>query len=147
MRYFEDFAVGQIFITDPQVVTRDDIIRFAKEFDPQPQHLGEDVARDSAFGELVASGLHTLSLSMQLMVTSGVRWAGAQGLGLDEIRWHRPLRPGEEVRVTVEVLELRDSRSRPDRGVARFGLTARNQDNEVMMTCFNACLLVRRPVS
>jgi acyl dehydratase len=130
-RYLEDFAPGQLHGPPARRrVTAEDIKRFAREFDPQPFHLDETAARGSFFGELVASGWHTACLTMRMLVDSEFKAAnGLIGAGFDELRWPHPVRPGDELRVETEVLEVRASRSRPDIGFVKFRMTTLNQDD------------------
>src|SRR5947208_233078 len=107
---------------------------FAAEFDPQPFHLDEDAARASPFGGLVASGWHTAALTMRLLVRGELQVVGGLiGMGAEELRWPRPVRPGDVLRVESEVLGLRPSQSRPDRGIVRVRNTTRNQDGQPVM--------------
>src|SRR5580692_460315 len=99
-RYFEEFAVGQTFGSGRVQVAKEDILRFAREFDPQPFHLDEEAARHTIFGGLAASGWHTAAITMRLLVESELRPAGGiVGAGFDEIRWPRPVRPRDELRI------------------------------------------------
>ncbi|WP_049891362.1 MaoC family dehydratase [Natronococcus amylolyticus] len=124
-RYYEELTVGDVFETGGYTVTKDEIVEFAEQFDPQPFHVDEEAAAESMFGELVASGLHTLCLSVRLFVTDVVQGedgvANMGGLGMDDLRWHEPVRPGDTLRVRVEVLEKNPSESRSDRGYVTFG--------------------------
>jgi acyl dehydratase len=131
VRSFDALAVGDRFAPGSFTVTRETIIDFAQRFDPQPFHLDEAAARRSAFGGLVASGLHTLSEAFAVAVRSGI-WSEANiaGAGLDELRWPRPVRPGDVLSVVLEVVALTPSRTRPDRGVARIRYVATNQNGE-----------------
>jgi len=113
-RYLEDFAAGQIYGSGRITVEEDRIKSFAAEFDPQPFHLDEDCARRSIFGGLAASGWHTAALTMRLLVESDFKPVGGIiGAGFDEFRWPLPVRPGDELHVESEVLEVRPSKSRP----------------------------------
>ena len=120
-RYFEDFAVGQVFKPSCRVrIEKEDIIAFAQKFDPQPFHLDEEAARRSMFGRLVASGWHTAAVTMSLIARADYRAAGGTvGLGFDNLRWPTPVLPGDELHIETEVLEVRPSRSRPDRGLLK----------------------------
>ena len=144
--YFEDLAVGQRHAGGTSSVDADGIKAFAAAFDPQPFHLDEAAARASVFGRLVASGWHTMALTMRMLVDGELRslW-GLIGLGADELRWPRPVFPGDVLRVEWEVLELRPSSSKPDRGTARLRVTTRNQQDEVVLTLITTVLLPRRP--
>src|SRR5882757_3252282 len=116
-RYLDDFAVGQKFSSGRLLIEAERIMAFAAEFDPQPFHLDETAARQSFFGELTASGWYTAAVTMRLLTESGLRPAGGYvGAGADGFRWPRPVRPGDELRVEGEVVEVRPSASRPDRG-------------------------------
>ena len=145
-RYFEDLAVGQTFGSGRLRVDTDRIKAFAAEFDPQPFHLDEAAARHTVFGGLAASGWHTAALTMRLLTESEFRPAGGIiGGGFDELRWPRPVRPGDELRVESEILELRPSKSRPGHGLAKVRTTTFNQHGEPVQI-FTANLIVpRRP--
>jgi acyl dehydratase len=121
--YFEDLSVGDTFEVGSYTVTRDEIVAFAEQFDPQPFHVDEAAAKDSMFGELVASGLHTLCLSVRLFVTEFVQGEGMAnmgGLGMDDLRWHEPVRPDDTLSLRIEVAETSPSESRDDRGYVTF---------------------------
>ena len=133
-RYLEDFAVGQTFGSGRLRIEEERIVAFAAEFDPQPFHLDEAAARRSIFGGLAASGWHTAAVTMRLMVESDLKPAGGFiGAGLDECRWPRPVRPGDELRVECEVIEVRPSKSRPEHGLIKLRTTTLNQDNEAVL--------------
>ena len=142
-RYLEDFAVGQTFGSGRLRVEKERIKTFAAEFDPQPFHLDEDQARHSVFAGLAASGWHTAALSMQLCLASDFRPAGGiLGTG-GELIWSKPVRPGDALRVEIEVIETRPSRSRPRQGVVKIRVTTLNQHGETVQT-FSPTLLVDR---
>jgi len=146
MRYFEDFQPGDVSEHGPLVVSREDIIAFATQFDPQPFHLSDEAARDSIFGGLVASGWHTASLCHRLLVQSFLGQTASLGSpGLDELRWLKPVRPGDALRVRVEVVSATPSRSKPDRGALKLRMEVRNQKDEVVMTELANVLFGRRP--
>jgi len=143
-RYLEDFAVGQRFATGRITVDAADIKAFAAAFDPQPFHLDEEAARTSLFGGLAASGWHTAALTMKLVVEGELSPAGGLiGAGLDELRWPRPVRPGDELRVESEVLEVRPSKSRPEQGTIKVRSTTLNQRDEAVQV-YVGNLVVRR---
>jgi acyl dehydratase len=146
MRYLEDFQAGQKFSgADRLRVDTERIMRFAAEFDPQPFHLDEAAARASIFGGLAASGWHTAAMTMRLLVASELEPAGGiVGAGFDEFRWPRPVRPGDELRVEVEVLEVRPSKSRPDLGIVRIRTTTLNQDGEAVQVTVGNLMVPRR---
>ncbi len=131
MLYLEDFVAGQKHVSGKVRVDPDAIKAFAAQFDPQPFHLDEDAARGSFFGGLAASGWHTASLTMRLLVESDFRPAGGIiGTRADELKWPRPVRPGDELHVESEVLEVRPSSSRPGQGFVKSRSTTLNQNGE-----------------
>jgi acyl dehydratase len=131
MIWLEEFAPGQKYVSGTVRVDAAAIKAFAAQFDPQPFHLDEDAARGSFFGGLAASGWHTAALSMRLLVESGFRPAGGIiGSRADELKWLRPVRPGDELRVEAEVLEVRASSSRPGQGFVKCRTTTLNQSGE-----------------
>ena len=147
-RYLEDFAAGQRFGGAGRIrIEKDRIVGFATEFDPQPFHLDEAAARASIFGGLAASGWHTAAATMRLLVESDLRPAGGiVGAGFDEFRWTRPVRPGDELRVESEVLEVRPSKSRPDQGMIKVRTTTLNQRDEAVQVTVGNLVVPRRPM-
>jgi acyl dehydratase len=144
-RYFEDFAVGQTFGSGRLQIDEEQIKVFAAQFDPQPFHLDEEVARASIFRGLAASGWHTAALTMRLLVEGEFRPAGGIiGTRFDEFRWPRPVRPGDELRVESEVLEVRPSSSRPDQGWVKVRTTTLNQHGEAVQITVASFLVPRR---
>ena len=142
--YLEDFAAGQTFKTGRVQVDKEKIFAFARAFDPQPFHLDEAAAQKSPFQGLAASGWHTAAMTMRLLVDSEFRPAvGILGVGFDQLSWPQPVRPGDELRVKSEVLEVRPSKSKPDRGMIRVQNTTLNQNDEVVQM-FTGNLLVPR---
>jgi acyl dehydratase len=146
-RYLEDFAPGQRFGGAARIrIERERIKSFAAEFDPQPFHLDEQAADRSIFGGLAASGWHTAAASMRLLVLSDLQPAGGLiGAGFDEFRWPRPVRPGDELRVESEVLEVRPSKSRPEQGMLKLRTTTLNQRDEVVQVTVGNLVVPRRP--
>jgi acyl dehydratase len=145
VRYFEDFAVGQRFGSGRLVVEKERIKSFAAEFDPQPFHLDEVAAQDTIFGGLAASGWHTAAMSMRLLVDSELRPAGGiVGAGSDEFRWPRPVRPGDELHLESEVLEVRPSKSRPTQGMIKVRTTTLNQNDEPVQILIANLVVSRR---
>jgi acyl dehydratase len=145
-RYLEDFAVGQVFKTGRKRVDKDEIFAFAREYDPQPYHLDEEAAKKSPFAGLAASGWHTAAMTMRLLVDGEFKPAGGiLGVGFDELSWPRAVRPGDELRVHSEVLEVRPSKSRPDRGMIRVRNTTFNQNDEPVQVFTGNLLVPRRP--
>lgn len=145
IHHLDDFMPGQRFAGTTRIrIETDRVKAFAEEFDPQPFHLDEQAAGGSFFGGLAASGWHTAAVTMRLLVDSELKPAGGIiGAGFDEFRWPRPVRPGDELRVESEVLEVRPSTSRPEQGMVKVRITTLNQHNEpVQVSVVN--LVVRR---
>lgn len=134
-RYLEDFKIGDVTETDAFTVTRDMILSFAEQYDPQPMHLDEAAARGTVFGELVGSGWQTLALTMRLLVDArllgGTPIVGAE---FKDMRFHAPMRPGDTLRASAEVMAIRPSRSRPDRGFMDLKVTTRNAAGAALVT-------------
>jgi acyl dehydratase len=146
VRYLEDFAVGQTFGSGRLRIEKQRIETFAAEFDPQPFHLDEQAARNTLFGGLAASGWHTAAVSMRLLVESELKPAGGIiGAGFDELRWPRPVRPDDELRVESEVLDVRPSQSRPNEGLLKLRMTTLNQNGEAVQVAIGYLLVQRRP--
>jgi acyl dehydratase len=145
-RFLEDFAVGDTFRSGRLQIDKERIKTFAAEFDPQPFHLDEEAAGDTIFGGLAASGWHTAAVTMRLLVESELKPAGGiVGAGFDDFRWPRPVRPGDELRVESEVLEVRPSRSRPDQGLIKVRTTTLNQNDEAVQVIIANLVVPRRP--
>jgi acyl dehydratase len=146
--YLEDFAAGQIFRSASLRVDTAEIKSFAAQYDPQPFHLDDTAAKATLFGGLAASGWHTAALTMRLLVDGGAPIAGGIiGAGTDELRWPRPVRPGDELRVESEVLEVRPSRSRPQQGLVKLRTTTLNQNDEPVQVMVANLLVPRRPAA
>ena len=145
-RHLDDFTAGQIFGSRRIRIDEDRIKSFAAEFDPQPFHLDAEAARKSLFGGLAASGWHTAALTMRLLVESEIKPVGGiVGAGFDEFRWPRPVRPGDELRVESEVLEVRPSKSRPEQGIIKVRTTTLNQNGEAVQIFVGHLVVPRRP--
>ena len=143
--YLEDFAVGQVYGTGRLRVERERIKSFAAEFDPQSYHLDENAAEKSIFSGLAASGWHTAAMTMRLMVEGELQPAGGIiGLGFEEFRWPLPVRPGDELRVESEVLDVRASKSRPEQGLVKLRNTTLNQNGEAVQITVGSLLVPRR---
>ena len=148
VRYLEDFAVGQTFGSGRLTVDAAQIKAFAAAFDPQPFHLDEEAARRTFFNGLAASGWHTAALTMRLLVESELKPAGGViGAGFDEFRWPLPVRPGDELNVESEILEVRPSKSRPDQGLMKVRTTTLNQRGEAVQIHVGNLLVPRRPAA
>jgi acyl dehydratase len=144
--YLEYFAVGQTFASGRLRVDAGRIKDFAAEFDPQPFHLDKQAAQDTVFGGLAASGWHTAALTMRLLVESDFRLAGGiLGVGFDEFRWPRPVRPGDELHLESEILAVRPSKSRPAQGLVKVRTTTFNQNGEPVQILVANLFVPRRP--
>jgi len=143
-RYFEDLKAGDRFKSGTYKVTEEQIVSFAREFDPQPFHLDPAVARQTMFKGLIASGWHTAAITMRLFVQTLNFTEGAIGLGVDELRWPNAVRPGDVLQVETEIVDLRESRSKPSHGIVRIRNVTTNQRGEVVQTMFASALVLRR---
>ena len=133
-RWFEDYVPGAVHDLGSVVVDEQEVIAFARQFDPQPFHLDKERAEQSTFGGLIASGWHTACMAMRLIVDHYLSEASSEGSpGIDELRWLRPVRPGDQLTVRITILDARRSRSRPERGIVRSQIDTLNQDGEVVM--------------
>jgi acyl dehydratase len=146
-RYFEDFRVGEVVPLGSRSVSEEEIIAFARQFDPQPFHTDPEQAKASVFGGLVASGWHTVALYMRLIVDGFIAGGvAAQGSpGVDKIEWLKPVRPGDTLTGRLTILELIPSKSRPERGTIKSLGEMLNQKGEVVMTMGNIGFFGRRP--
>ena len=143
--YLEDLHVGQRFTTNTLIVSENEILEFARQFDPQPFHLDHHAARQTLFKGLAGSGWHTAALTMRLMVDSGPHFAGGiLGVG-GEITWSTPMRPGDTLQVHSEIVEVNPSRSRPDRGMAIVRNDTHNQRGETVQSFVARIIVPRRP--
>ena len=133
-RYLEDFEAGTVRELGSFTLSEAEIVGFAEKYDPQPLHVDPEAAEELAFGGLIASGWHTAAACMRVVVDEVLADAASMGaLGLDELRWPAPLRPGEEVRVSVELLDVRPSESRDDRGYVRNRVEGRTGEDTVLV--------------
>jgi len=134
-RFFEDYRVGEVFEFGDELVTEQEIVEFANRYDPQPFHVDPAAATNSSFGGLIASGWMTAGIMMRMLVEHFIsREAGMGSPGIDELRWLRPVRPGDRLRTRVTILETRRSSSKPDRGMVLTLDEVLNQDGDVVMT-------------
>lgn len=143
-RYFEDLKAGDRFKSETYAVSEEQLISFAREFDPQPFHLDAAVADQTMFKGLIASGWHTAAITMRLFVQTLNFAEGAIGLGVDELRWPNAVRPGDGLQVETEIIDLRVSRSKPNHGVVRLRNVTVNQHGEVVQTMSASALVLRR---
>jgi acyl dehydratase len=144
-RYFDDFAIGERIVTQGVTLTESMIIDFALRYDPQPFHMNVEAARQSNYGGLIASGFHTLALGFRMVIETGVFRAASMGSpGFDELRWLKPVRPGDTLHTEIEVMEKKPSSSKPDRGILRIAYRIKNQKDEAVLTFLSMHLLKRR---
>ncbi|MFY9350836.1 MAG: MaoC family dehydratase [Sphingobium sp.] len=149
--YFEDIAIGDRFDFGPLTLSREESIAFAAEFDPQPFHLTDEAAAQTHFGAIAASGWHTTALFMKMFVAAMQKEPGRQAaslgaIGVDELRWLRPVRPGDTLRGTNEVIEKTASKTRPEMGIVRNKVTIYNQDHKPVLTMIPIAMWRTRPV-
>lgn len=144
--YLEDFQAGETIELGSYTVSREEILDFAKRYDPQPFHVDEEAARRSIYGGLIASGWHTTAMLMRLLVDGlAARSASMGSPGVDEIRWLKPVRPGDTLKARATILEVVCSRSKPDRGHMRAAYEVFNQNGEKVMTVVSRGIYGRRP--
>lgn len=144
--HLEDLTPGMVLDLGSVTVDREEILDFARRYDPQPIHIDEDAARASIYGGLISSGWLTVSLCMRRIVEGFLGRAASLGSpGCDEVRWLRPVRPGDTLTYRAEILEVTPSRSKPDRGIARVRYEAVNQDGEPVLRLTGMQMLARRP--
>ena len=144
--YFEDFVVGETTEVGQHTFTEEEIVAFARQFDPQPFHIDRAAAQDSPFRGLIASGWHTCSVMMGMLVHGLLGNAASMGSpGVDAIRWLLPVRPGDTLRMTSTVLQSRVSESRPDRGIASTRWQGFNQHGQQVVEVESKIILGRRP--
>lgn len=147
-RYYEDFKTGERFISGGMTMTEAGIIEFARQWDPQPFHVDAEFAKKWQYGGLIASGLHTMCVTLKLWLELGVLKSCSLGSpGLGETQFPRPVRPGDTLRVVTDIVELRASASKPDRGICRLRQVTINQRGEPTMEQETTVFLKRRPVA
>jgi acyl dehydratase len=145
-RYFDDLALGDRFVSPGVTVTESLIIEHALKYDPQPFHLDLQAAQQSPYGGLIASGMLSISLCCRMFIQTGIfRDSGIGSPGLDEVRWLAPVRPGDTLHTEVEVVALRASSSKPDRGVVHLKFRGINQRGETVLSYIGINMLLRRP--
>ncbi|MCW5731980.1 MAG: MaoC family dehydratase [Alphaproteobacteria bacterium] len=143
-RYYEDYSVGEVIKADGVTLSEADILDFAFRYDPQPFHLDKEAAAKSIYGGLIASGWQVGAVTFRMLVQAGVLGRGSMGSpGLDELRWTKPVRPGDTLYAEAEVTDMRPSQSKPDRGLVFMTYRVRNQSGEVVMS-FRSTQLIRR---
>lgn len=144
--YFDDLKIGDRFKSEPLEVTEKQVIEFAHKFDPQMFHLTHKSAERTIFKGLVASGWHTAAMTMRLIVQTLNFAEGAIGLGVDELRWPNPVRPGDTLKVETEIVDVRPSRSKPSYGIIRLRNITTNQRSEIVQTMTANAMVPRRKV-
>ena len=147
--YFEDLEPGLRFETMGKTLSEAEILDFAFRYDPQPFHMDVDYAEKGPYGGLIASGIQTIAVALRMVFQSGV-FAPEISIGspgVDELRWLQPVRPGDTIRATGEILEVRASRSKPERGIVRYRMEVLNQRDEVVMTMLSAAIVRRQPAA
>lgn len=143
--YFEDIEVGETAEFGHYEVSRDEIVEFAENYDPQPFHIDEAAAEESMFGGLIASGWHTASMCMRMLVENYIDAETSMGArGVDELRWHEPVRPGDVLSVRTEILEKRPSGD-PRRGHVKIRVEGINDDDETIISFISLGMIARRP--
>ena len=146
--YFEDLRVGDVFDSASKTITETEIIDFAWKYDPQPFHISKTDAEASMFGGLISSGFMTIATTFRLFYQSNAfKETGAGAHGIDNIRWIKPVRPGDTIRATMEVLALKESISRPEIGNVQVRTSTINQADEVVMTMETPWIVKRRPAT
>jgi acyl dehydratase len=144
--YLDDLAAGQTYPLGRRTVARDEIVAFARAWDPQPFHLDEEAGAASIYGRLIASGWHTVGVFMRMFADSMLNRSAALGSpGVDELRWLKPVYPDDTLDGRVEVLEVKPFRSRPDRGAARLRCVVTNQQGDDVLTMIAVVMFRRRP--
>jgi acyl dehydratase len=145
VKYFEDVQVGDVMRFGHYEVTREEIIEYARQFDPQPFHLDEEAARASMFGGLIASGWHTGAMFIRMVVEHMTPVHATSGaMGFDDLKWIRPVRPGDVLSVESVIREKSESRSRPDRVTVKIESRISNQRGEVVMSLVSLVIYLRR---
>ena len=146
MKFFEDFNPGDIATFGEYELTKDEIIEFAKKWDPQPFHINEEDAKKSVFEGITASGCQVVSISVLLIMKRDIKVKVLAGLGWDEVRFPAPVRPGDVLSLRHECLEAIDSKSKPDRGIVRNRLTLLNQKDEPVLTYIDTIMVARKNI-
>ncbi|MDP6589948.1 MAG: MaoC family dehydratase [Alphaproteobacteria bacterium] len=144
--YLDDFTTGSIFETEGKTLSEAEILDFAFKYDPQPFHMDVEAAKEGPFGGLIASGLHTMAIGLRLILQAQIFAPGASlgSPGIDEIRWLKPVLPGDMLRVRGETLKVTPSRSKPDRGIVKIRTAIFNQHGEEVMSMLSMQIVKRR---
>jgi len=144
--YLDDFTEGFVFETEGKTLSAAEILEFALKYDPQPFHMDVEAAKEGPFNGLIASGLQTMAIGLRLLLQAQIFAPGASmgSPGMDELRWLKPVRPGDTLRLRGKVIEVKPSRSKPDRGLLRYRMTIFNQHSEQVMTMIGMQIIRRR---
>lgn len=148
-RYYEDFTPGQVFSAGPYLLTKEESVSFAAQYDPQYFHIDEALAKASPFGGLIASGWHTAAIAMRLKASTELSEVagGLLGMGLEHLRWPQPVFPGDALRLDITLTEMRRSASRPSHGIIKYRMDVFNQREELVMEAVTAVWVpLRNPV-
>jgi len=146
MRHFEDFVVGETIDHGTRTVSADDIVAFARQFDPQPFHVDVDAPETASLGGLIASGWHIATIFMRMMCDSFLLDSSSMGSpGIETLKWVQPVRPGDALAARSIVIDARASQSRPDRGIVRFRHELADGDGAIVMWFENPVMFGRRP--
>jgi acyl dehydratase len=145
-RYFDDLAPGDEFVTAGRTITEESMIAFASLYDPQSFHIDVEAAAASSYGGLIASGLQTLAIGFRLFIDTSTFAGTSMGSpGMDDVRWIRPVRPGDTIHTVARILTARASASKPDRGIVKLSMTVYNQRGEDVLALTTTVFLLRRP--
>lgn len=145
--FFDDIKVGDELKAGPYATTTEEMVEFARKWDPLPIHVDEEAARRSPHGGLIGSGEYTMAIKQLLITRLGISQAVIGAIGYEELRYLRPVRPEDSLTLTVQCLDKRESRSKPDRGVVRFQMTMTNQKSEPVLTYIDLVMMAKRPNS
>jgi len=147
MNYFDDFKLGEIFQLNEHKVSEAEIVEFASKYDPQSYHIDPVAAAQSPFGSLIASGWHTAAIFMRMKCDSFLSQSHCVGSpGVDQLRWITPVRPGDRLHGENEIIQLRQSKSKPDRGIVQSAVSIYNQDNELVMSLETTAFFLKQPI-
>jgi acyl dehydratase len=145
-RYLEDLKPGQAFESRRHTISQDEIVAFARQFDPQPFHTDPEAAKKSFFGHLIASGWHTAALTMKMLTEAEIDLAGGIiGAGMEDLRWPTPLVPGDTIHARVEILESRASKSRPEIGIVRARIRSLREDGTAVQEMIANLIVPSKP--
>lgn len=145
-RLYEDLRVGEKKTTARYTMSEDEILEFARKYDPQPMHIDKAIAAEGPFGGIIASGWHTAAVAMRLVADAAVFGTGeVLGVGVEDLAWPKPVRPGDTLEAEIEIASMRESKSNPKYGVVKLATTVRNQHGETVYTFTPSCWVPRRP--